>query len=72
MCFGNKKLGKRSLDKCLKSTVSEDPSTSNMVNGHKHSCIVDEGTFTIFIDHCGSNWVGKGSFNAMLNLKTVC
>ena len=55
MCFGNKKLGKRSLDKCLKSTVSEDPSTSNMVNGHKHSCIVDEGTFTIFIDHCESN-----------------
>ena len=60
------------LDKCLKSDVSEDPLTSNMVNGHKHSCIVDEGTFTIFIDHCESNWVGKASFNAMLNLKTVC
>ena len=55
MCFGNKKLGKRSLDKCLKSTVSEDPSTSNMVNGPKHSCNRDDSTFAIFLDYCEGN-----------------
>ena len=28
---------KRLLDKCLKAPVSDDPSTSNMVNVPKHS-----------------------------------
>ena len=35
-------------DKCLKNPVSDDPSTSNMVNKH-HS------TFIILIDHCQVN-----------------
>ena len=30
------------LDKCLKSLVSEDPSTSNMVNGAKHCSKLNE------------------------------
>ena len=40
------------LGKCLKSLVSEDHSTSNMVNGPKNSRNLDNRTFTIFIDHC--------------------
>ena len=33
MFFSNYRLQKTWLDKCLKSPVSEDPSTSDMVNG---------------------------------------
>ena len=34
--FLNLRTPKTWLDKCLKSFVSEDPSTSNIVNGPKH------------------------------------
>ena len=47
------------LNKCLKSLISEDMSTSNMVNEPKHYSNLYEGTFTIFTDHCQGNWVGK-------------
>ena len=53
MYFRNYGLGKRLLDKSLKSSVSEDLSTSNMVNGTKHCGILNDSTFTIFIDHFG-------------------
>ena len=43
------------LDKCLKSLFSEDPSTSNMVNGPKNSWNLNHSTFTIFIDYCEGN-----------------
>ena len=43
------------LDKCLKSPFSEDPSTSNMVNGPKNSWNLNHSTFTIFIDYCEGN-----------------
>ena len=59
MYFGNYGVCKRWLDKCVKNPVSEDPSTSNMVNGPKHCYNVDDGTCTIFIDHCENNSVGK-------------
>ena len=36
MYFRNYGLLKTWLDNCLKSPVSEDSSTSNMVNGLKH------------------------------------
>ena len=36
MYFGSCGFQKTFLDKYLKSLVSEDPSTSNMVNGIKH------------------------------------
>ena len=39
------------LDKCRKSPVSEDPSTSNMENGPKHYQNLNDGTFTKFIGH---------------------
>ena len=38
------------LDKCLKSQVSEDPSTSNMVIGLKHCLNLNESGFPKFID----------------------
>ena len=43
------------LDKCLKSPIYEDPSTSNMVNGEKHCWNLSQGTFIIFIDPCEGN-----------------
>ena len=38
-------------DKSLKSIVSEDPSTSNIVNVPKHWRNVNHRTFNIFIDY---------------------
>ena len=35
MYFGNYRLRRTWLNKCLKSLFPEDPSTSNMVNGPK-------------------------------------
>ena len=56
MYFGNYRLLKTWLDKCLKSLVSEDPSVSEMVNGPKHCCNPNTVvTFTIIID----NFVGN-------------
>ena len=43
------------LDKYLKSPVSEEASTSNMVNVHKHCWNLQQITFIIFIDHCQVN-----------------
>ena len=36
MYFRNYGLRKTWLDKCVKNSVLEDPSTGNMVNGPKH------------------------------------
>ena len=55
MHFRNYGLRMTWLDKCLKSRVSEDLYTGNMVNGPKHSFNLNESTFTIFIDHCEGN-----------------
>ena len=62
-------LRKTWLDKCLKSPVSEDASTSNMVNGPKHCSKLADSTFTIFINPCEGNsglkrlseWYAKSS-----------
>ena len=43
------------LDKCLKGPVSEDHSTSNMVNVPNHSSNLYERTFIVFIDQCQGN-----------------
>ena len=59
MSFQNYELGKPWLDKCLKSPVFGETSESNMVNGHKHYSNLNNSTFSIFIDQCGSNLVGK-------------
>ena len=62
MYIRNYGLRKRRLDQCLKNPVSEDPFTSNMVNGLKHCCNLDDGTFTILIDHSGHNSVWESLF----------
>ena len=59
MYFWTYGLRKKGLDKCVKSSVSEDPSTSNMVSGPKHCSNLTESAFTIFIDHYEDNSVGK-------------
>ena len=62
MYFRKYRLQKTWLDKCLKSRVSQEPSTNNMANGSKYCCNLNDGTFTIFIKHCGGNYVGKSLF----------
>ena len=72
MYFRNYGLRKNWLDKGLKAPVSDDPSISNMPNGPKHVCNMDDGTFTIFIDHSGNKGVEKSLFfSVMQNLKTL-
>ena len=53
---------RKTLDKCLKSRVSEDPSNDNMANGSKRCCSLNDGIFTIFINHCRYNYVAKSLF----------
>ena len=43
-------LGKTWLDKCLKRPISDDRSTSKMVNASKYCWNLNDSTFTIFID----------------------
>ena len=50
MCFWIYLHRNTSLDKCQKSPTSENPSTSDMVNGPKHAWNLNDSTFTIFID----------------------
>ena len=62
MYFPNYGVRKTLLDECLKNIVSEDPAAKNMVNAPKHCCNMDDGTFTIFIDHCEHESVRKSLF----------
>ena len=55
MYFWTYRLPKMFLDKCLKTSVSEDPSTSDIINGLKHCWRLSDSTFTIFIDGCEAN-----------------
>ena len=48
-------LRKTWLDKCLKSAVSQDPLTSNMVKEPKHCSKLNHSTFTIAIHSCEDN-----------------
>ena len=54
-CILNWRTPKYWLDQCLKSPVSEDRSTSNMVNWKKHCPKLNHSTFTIVIDPCEDN-----------------
>ena len=62
MCFRTYGFRKTLLEKSIKSLVSEDRSTSNMANGPKHCSNLNDKTFTIFIEHCEGNSVGKKSY----------
>ena len=44
------------LDKCLKSSVPDDPLTSNMGNGPRHCSKLNNRLFTVFIDPCENNY----------------
>ena len=55
MYFRIYRLRNASLNKCLKSPVSEDPLTRDMVNGPKHCSKLHDSTFNIFICPCESN-----------------
>ena len=43
------------LDQCLKSPLSEEISTSNMVKGHKRCSNLHDRNFIKFIDQCQGN-----------------
>ena len=59
MYFRNYAFRKTLLDKFLKSRVSEDLSTSNMVNGINQCLNLNDITFTIYIDHSEGNQFRK-------------
>ena len=59
MYFRKYRLRKKWLDNCLKSLVSEVPSTGNMENGRKHCCNLNDSAFKIFINHCECSCIGK-------------
>ena len=44
------RLQKTWIDKCLKSRLSEDPSTENIANRPKQCCNLSDTTFTKFIN----------------------
>ena len=50
------------LDNCLKSHDLGEPSTGNMGNGLKQCWNLNDSIFTIFINHCEGNCVGKSQF----------
>ena len=59
MYFWTYGLRKNWLHKCLKRLLSEEFSTSNMVNEPKCCWNLNDSTFTKFIDHCEGNLVGS-------------
>ena len=59
MYFQNCRLRKRWLDKCLKNPVWEDPSTSNMLKRPIYISNLQDSIFTIVINPCEHNSVGK-------------
>ena len=72
MYFRNYELRKTWLDKYLKSTLLQYPSTSNMVNRPKHFSNPNSGTFTIFLITGKAIEYEKFYLSDMRNLKTVC
>ena len=50
---------KTRLDKCLKSSVSGDPLTSNMTNVPNHCWSLHNSSFIILSGHKQGDWVGK-------------
>ena len=72
MSFTTCRLQKMWLHKCLKNRISEDPSSSNMVNGPKHCGNLKDSTIAIFIDHVKAIELGKLSVSDTQNRQTVC
>ena len=59
MYFRNYRLSITWLDNYLKSTVSVDPSTLNMLKALKHLRNLDERTFLIFLHDSEEKWFKK-------------
>ena len=55
MYFRNYGFSKTSLDKYVKSKISQYSSITNMINALKHCSNLDAASFLIFIGHCGEN-----------------
>ena len=62
MYFRNYGLRKVWSDKCLKSRFSGGTLTHNMANGSKHCCNLSDSIFTVIINKCERNCVGKSLF----------
>ena len=45
------------VKKMFKKSRFRGPSRGNMIRGTNHCWNLNHTTFTIFIDHCESNWV---------------
>ena len=70
MYFRNYGLQKTWLDICLKTSFSDDPSTSNMVNLLRN-CLKDS-IFNIFVITLNAIQSEKVSLSNIQNLETVC
>ena len=70
--FRKLKTRKTLLDKCLKSSFSEDPWTRNMADVAKNCWNLHESIFIIFIYHCQVTRVGKSPHFDMGNLLCAC
>ena len=57
--FPKLRILKTSLDQCLKSPVSEDPSKSNLLNRPNHCSKLMDISFTICSDHWEGNSLAK-------------
>ena len=71
MYFRNYGLPKTWLDQCLKSTVSEDPTKSNMVNTPKHCSNLKDTSLQYLLISGRSIALQKVSVSDVQNLKTV-
>ena len=72
MYFRNYGPRKTWSDKSLKSSVWDDPSTGNMVNGPKHWFNLNGSFFTIFVDAVKVNDLEKATLSDMQSIKTFC
>ena len=73
MYFRNYRIRKKWLDKCLKTPVSEEPSTSNMLKtGANTFAIWTTAPLPQLLIILKVIELEKVSFSAMQNLKTVC
>ena len=71
MYFRNWGLRKTSLNECLKSPVSDDPSTSSMVNETKHCWNLNDTTFSNLLINVKAVELEKISLSDMQSFKSV-
>ena len=71
MYFQNYRLRKTWLDQCLKSSVSQHPSTDNTVNGPQHYCNLNDRTLQYLLITLKVVSLEKVPFSNIQNRKTV-